>query len=60
MEAVELVGPRAGLALGSAARMNYPGRAADNWSWRVPAGALDGALAARLRARTALFGRLPR
>jgi 4-alpha-glucanotransferase len=40
------------LGLGSKARMNTPGTEGGNWSWRLPAGALDGALAARLRAAT--------
>jgi 4-alpha-glucanotransferase len=33
------------LELGSGARMNYPGRAAGNWTWRVQAEALSEALA---------------
>jgi 4-alpha-glucanotransferase len=37
------------LGLGSEARMNVPGVADGNWSWRAPAGAFDAALAARLR-----------
>jgi 4-alpha-glucanotransferase len=40
------------LGLGSAARTNRPGRRAGNWRWRLPAGALDRALARRLRAAT--------
>jgi 4-alpha-glucanotransferase len=47
------------LGLGSAARMNRPGRRGGNWRWRLEPGALDGALAARLRALTAASGRLP-
>ena len=47
------------LSLGTDARMNFPGRAAGNWSWRVPAGALDAALAARLRTVAGLYGRVP-
>jgi len=47
------------LALGAEARMNFPGKPAGNWSWRVPAGALDAALAARLRTLSELFGRVP-
>jgi 4-alpha-glucanotransferase len=46
------------LGLGSAARTNTPGRAAGNWRWRLEPGALDDALAADLRARTAAAGRL--
>ena len=38
-----------GLSLGSEARMNYPGRATGNWTWRAGEGAIDEALAARLR-----------
>ena len=37
------------LGLGSDARMNRPGRAAGNWSWRLGRGALTPALARRLR-----------
>ena len=47
------------LSLGTEARMNFPGKPAGNWSWRVPEGALDHALAARLLALTTLFGRVP-
>jgi 4-alpha-glucanotransferase len=47
------------LSLGSDARMNFPGRPAGNWFWRVPEGALDEGMAGRLRYLTALFGRLP-
>jgi len=46
------------LGLGTEARMNTPGRAADNWSWRL--GELPSAEAAeRLRAVTERGGRLP-
>ena len=38
------------LGLGSESRMNTPGTAEGNWTWRAPAGAFDGDLAARLRA----------
>jgi 4-alpha-glucanotransferase len=37
------------LSLGSEARMNYPGRGEGYWTWRAGEGALDEALAARLR-----------
>ena len=47
------------LSLGGEARMNFPGKPAGNWSWRLREGALDGAKAARLRDMTALYGRLP-
>jgi 4-alpha-glucanotransferase len=46
------------LELGSEARMNTPGRAAGNWRWRLPAGALTKALARKLRGITAAAGRL--
>lgn len=46
------------LGLGSAARMNYPGRQGRNWRWQLPAGALTPALAARLREATESAGRL--
>jgi 4-alpha-glucanotransferase len=46
------------LGLGSKARMNRPGSASGNWSWRLERGALTPALARRLRERTALHGRL--
>ena len=48
------------LSLGDGARFNFPGKAEGNWSWRLPSGALDGALAARLRELTAYYNRLPR
>lgn len=46
------------LGLGREARMNVPGRPAGNWRWRFAAGALDGARAARWRARLAAARRL--
>jgi 4-alpha-glucanotransferase len=48
------------LSLGTEARFNFPGRAHGNWSWRLPAGALDEALAGRLHELTGIYGRLPR
>jgi 4-alpha-glucanotransferase len=45
------------LALGGEARMNYPGRAAGNWTWRFAEGDLTSALAERLGELTALAGR---
>jgi 4-alpha-glucanotransferase len=45
------------LELGSQARMNTPGRATGNWSWRLPADALTPRLARRLRAVTEAAGR---
>jgi 4-alpha-glucanotransferase len=47
------------LGLGSEARLNTPGRAAGNWSWRFRRGQLTAGLAERLRAATAAAGRLP-
>ena len=40
------------LGLGTAARMNRPGRARGNWTWRLEPGQLDRELAAELRDRT--------
>ena len=37
------------LGLGSEARLNRPGTTRDNWRWRMAEGALDGALADRIR-----------
>lgn len=45
------------LGLGSAARMNTPGRQEGNWRWRLQPGALTDELAARLRAVTERTGR---
>jgi 4-alpha-glucanotransferase len=45
------------LELGTAARMNLPGRPDGNWQWRYQAGALTDDLRARLRAITILFAR---
>jgi 4-alpha-glucanotransferase len=45
------------LGLGSEARMNKPGRARGNWSWRLRHGALTEELAARLRQATRAAGR---
>ena len=47
------------LALGSAARMNFPGRAEGNWSWRFTADQLTELVAARLQEVTLLYGRDP-
>jgi len=46
------------LGLGSAARMNTPGVAEGNWSWRVPHAALSLGLAERVRDRLRATGRL--
>ncbi|MGH7790226.1 MAG: 4-alpha-glucanotransferase [Candidatus Binatia bacterium] len=47
------------LSLGSAARMNLPGRPHGNWSWRLLDGALGPALAERLGSMTEWYGRTP-
>ena len=47
------------LGLGSEARMNMPGVAGGQWSWRLRPGQLTPALARRLRRLTADAGRLP-
>lgn len=46
------------LALGSEARMNVPGRAHDNWTWRAPKDAFRPEVAARLRHLAELTGRV--
>lgn len=48
------------LGLGSEARMNVPGRADGNWSWRYSPDALTDDLKVQLKAITATFGRSPR
>jgi 4-alpha-glucanotransferase len=45
------------LGLGSEARMNRPGVGEGNWEWRVPPGALGGAVAQRLTELTRTYGR---
>ncbi len=47
------------LAQGSAARMNFPGRAEGNWTWRFTADQLTDLVAARLCETTLLYGRDP-
>jgi len=47
------------LELGSAARMNFPGRESGNWCWRMPADALSVALRDRLMELNFLYGRWP-
>jgi 4-alpha-glucanotransferase len=47
------------LGLGSEARTNVPGRAEDNWHWRMLREALNLPLARRLNEETRLSGRLP-
>ncbi len=46
------------LGLGSEARMNLPGQATGNWTWRFTVGQLKPELAERLRGLTATYGRL--
>jgi 4-alpha-glucanotransferase len=45
------------LGLDNSARMNTPGREDGNWAFRLQPGALDDALAARLRKATRAAGR---
>jgi 4-alpha-glucanotransferase len=45
------------LGLGSEARLNTPGRAGGNWSWRLRRGELTSVLAGRLRSATEAAGR---
>ncbi len=47
------------LGLGSEGRMNIPGTARGNWSWRYQATALDDILARKLCEAVEFFGRLP-
>jgi 4-alpha-glucanotransferase len=47
------------LNLGAEARMNYPSRAEGNWWWRFQEGQLSDELAARWKALSFLYGRLP-
>jgi 4-alpha-glucanotransferase len=46
------------LGLGSGSRLNTPGTATGNWTWRAPVGAFDSGLAARLREAVAAALRL--
>jgi 4-alpha-glucanotransferase len=45
------------LALGSEARLNTPGTASGNWSWKLPAGALGAQLAQHYARLNGCFGR---
>ncbi|HEX5689135.1 MAG TPA: 4-alpha-glucanotransferase [Roseiflexaceae bacterium] len=47
------------LALDSSARMNTPGRASGNWSWRYQTPMLQGHVVDRLRTLTYIYGRTP-
>lgn len=46
------------LGLGTEARMNLPNSTSGNWIWRCEPGALDEALAQRLKKLTELYGRI--
>jgi 4-alpha-glucanotransferase len=48
------------LGLGSEARMNVPGRADGNWSWRYDESMIHDTLRTQLAGMTATFGRAPR
>ncbi|MBR1659871.1 MAG: 4-alpha-glucanotransferase, partial [Oscillospiraceae bacterium] len=48
------------LDLGVGHRINTPGSAAGNWTWRMLPGETDPALAERIRALTKMYGRLSR
>jgi 4-alpha-glucanotransferase len=45
------------LNLGAEARMNYPGRASGNWTWRMPEGALKPGLLRLIKALNSTYGR---
>jgi 4-alpha-glucanotransferase len=47
------------LELGPEARMNFPGKPAGNWGWRVGEEQLSAGLAAKLREFNQLYNRLP-
>jgi len=47
------------LNLGEEGRMNIPGVAGGNWSWRMPAEMLTDDLAVRMRTLATIYGRLP-
>ena len=46
------------LELGGEARMNFPGTASGNWTWRAEPGFLRDALAERIKQLTGIYGRL--
>lgn len=48
------------LNLGAAARMNLPGRADGNWTWRLQAHEMRAEIAARLREAATIYGRDPK
>lgn len=45
------------LRLGGQARMNFPGKAAGNWGWRMPAAALNPGLQNEIKNLNTVFGR---
>lgn len=45
------------LALDNSARMNYPGNPSGNWTWRLPADAMDERLSNRITEINYLYGR---
>jgi 4-alpha-glucanotransferase len=47
------------LGLGSEARLNRPGTAEGNWTWRLSPGALGSDMASRFRRLVEKYGRLP-
>ncbi len=46
------------LELGGEARMNFPGIASGNWTWRADSDFMKGALAERIKQLTGIYGRL--
>jgi 4-alpha-glucanotransferase len=46
------------LVLGTEARMNYPGKASGNWTWRMPPTAIQDALTGRLYEQNLLYNRI--
>jgi 4-alpha-glucanotransferase len=46
------------LSLGSEARMNFPGKPAGNWTWRVPEDQLSDELNAKLLELNTIYNRL--
>jgi 4-alpha-glucanotransferase len=48
------------LDLGTEARMNVPGKASDNWGWRLQAHQLNDGHGAKLAELTEVYGRVPK
>jgi 4-alpha-glucanotransferase len=46
------------LELGTVARMNFPGKPAGNWTWRLPKDALKPALQVYIRELNEVYGRM--